>query len=64
MKAIGIIEVLAYLDGECTREAMIENIITHTAQLAKRQQTFNKTQFEEAVSASLSALPQLIAKVF
>ncbi|WP_345975236.1 tRNA (adenosine(37)-N6)-dimethylallyltransferase MiaA [Sulfurimonas sp. HSL3-7] len=64
MKAIGIIEVLAYLDGECTKEAMIENIITHTAQLAKRQQTFNRTQFEEAVSASLSALPQLIAEVF
>ncbi len=64
MKAIGIIEVLAYLDGECTKEAMVENIITHTAQLAKRQQTFNKTQFEEAVSASLSALPQLIDKVF
>lgn len=64
MKAIGIIEVLAYLDGDCTKEAMTENIITHTAQLAKRQQTFNKTQFEKAVSASLSALPQLIAKVF
>lgn len=64
MKAIGIIEVLEYLDGECTKEAMTEKIITHTAQLAKRQQTFNRTQFEEAVSASLSALPQLIAKVF
>ena len=64
MKAIGIIEVLAYLDGDCTKVEMIENIITHTAQLAKRQQTFNRTQFEEAVSAELSNLPELISKVF
>ena len=64
MKAIGIIEVLEYLDGSCTKEEMIENIITHTAQLAKRQQTFNRTQFKEAVSAELGALPNLINKVF
>ncbi len=64
MKAIGIIEVLEYLDGDCTKEAMIENIITHTAQLAKRQQTFNRTQFENAVSAKLELLPQLISEVF
>jgi len=64
MKAIGIIEVLEYLDGDCTKEEMIENIITHTAQLAKRQQTFNRTQFAEAVSAELMALPKLISKVF
>ena len=64
MKAIGIIEVLEYLDGDCSKDEMIENIITHTAQLAKRQQTFNRTQFKEAVSAALSDLPELISKVF
>ena len=64
MKAIGIIEVLEYLDGFVTKEEMIENIITHTAQLAKRQQTFNRTQFKEAVSAELTELPVLINKVF
>ena len=64
MKAIGIIEVLEYLDGSCSKEEMIENIITHTAQLAKRQQTFNRTQFEEAVTAELAALPQLITAQF
>ncbi|MDA3945582.1 MAG: tRNA (adenosine(37)-N6)-dimethylallyltransferase MiaA [Helicobacteraceae bacterium] len=64
MKAIGIIEVLEYLDGSFSKEEMIENIITHTAQLAKRQQTFNRTQFEEAVSAELSALPGLISELF
>jgi len=64
MKAIGIIEVLEYLDGACTKEEMIENIITHTAQLAKRQQTFNRTQFEHAISAELTALPKLITAQF
>jgi tRNA dimethylallyltransferase len=64
MKAIGIIEVLAFLDGEYSKEEMIDSIITHTAQLAKRQQTFNRTQFGEAVSAGLDVLPQLIASVF
>ena len=45
MKAIGIIEVLEYLDGKITKEALKEQITTHTAQLAKRQQTFNAHQF-------------------
>jgi len=64
MKAIGIIEVLAYLDGEFSKETMTDAIITHTAQLAKRQQTFNRTQFEEAVSAPLDALPEKIGRCF
>lgn len=45
LKAIGIIEVFDYLDGRIGQEEMQEQIITHTAQLAKRQQTFNRTQF-------------------
>jgi tRNA dimethylallyltransferase len=45
MKAIGIVEVLEYLDGIVTKEQMTGEIITHTAQLAKRQQTFNRNQF-------------------
>ena len=45
LKAIGIIEVFDYLDGRISTEEMKEQIITHTAQLAKRQQTFNRTQF-------------------
>lgn len=63
MKAIGIIEVLEFLDGFSTKEQMKENIITHTAQLAKRQQTFNRTQFEMSISAELDALPPLISNV-
>ena len=45
LKAIGIIEVYEYLDGRLTLEQMKEEIILHTVQLAKRQQTFNRNQF-------------------
>ncbi len=47
MKAIGIVEVLEFFDGAVSEEEMFENIVTHTAQLAKRQQTFNRNQFRE-----------------
>ncbi len=60
MGSIGIVEVLEYLDGKVTKEQMIENISTHTAQLAKRQQTFNRTQFEGVISAPLKDLEEII----
>jgi tRNA dimethylallyltransferase len=50
MKAIGIVEVLEYLDAKVSKDEMIERISTHTAQLAKRQQTFNTHQFELTTS--------------
>jgi len=62
MGAIGIVEVLEYLDAKVTKDEMLENIATHTAQLAKRQQTFNKTQFKEIVSAKLEDLETIILK--
>ena len=60
MGAIGILEVLEYLDGKATKENMLLNISTHTAQLAKRQQTFNKTQFDGLISAPLEDLEEII----
>ena len=60
MGAIGIVEVLEYLDGKVTIEQMLENISTHTAQLAKRQATFNRTQFEGITSAPLEELENII----
>ena len=60
MGSIGIVEVLEYLDGKITKEGMLENISTHTAQLAKRQQTFNKTQFENITNAPLDELENII----
>jgi tRNA dimethylallyltransferase len=56
MKAIGIIEVLEYLDGLTCKEEMRENIITHTTQLAKRQQTFNHNQFENILHVTRDKL--------
>ena len=60
MKSIGIVEVLDFLDGKVNQEQMLELISIHTAQLAKRQQTFNKTQFAGLVNARLEELEELI----
>jgi len=45
MKAIGIIETLKYLDGQLSLADLHKQISVHTAQLAKRQSTFNTSQF-------------------
>ncbi len=45
MKAIGIREVLDYFDAKLSLDETKERISIHTRQLAKRQRTFNKTQF-------------------
>jgi tRNA dimethylallyltransferase len=64
MKAIGVIEVLEYFDGMHSKDKMIELIITHTMQLAKRQRTFNKNQFKDAKTfASKDALLEHFLKV-
>jgi len=60
MGAIGIVEVLDYLDGKIEKDTMLTLISTHTAQLAKRQQTFNRTQFHNVTSAKLEDLEALI----
>ncbi len=60
MGAIGIVEVLEYLDAKVSIEEMLQNITTHTAQLAKRQQTFNRTQFGDITSAKLEDLEAII----
>lgn len=60
MSSIGIIEILEYLDAKITKEQMIEKISIHTAQLAKRQQTFNRTQFKNVISAPLEELKSII----
>ncbi len=56
MKAIGIVEILDFLDGKISKDKMIELISIHTSQLAKRQQTFNKNQFKDKISMSLEEL--------
>ena len=60
MKAIGIKEVLSYLDGQYTKMEMKEKIVTHTAQLAKRQRTFNASKFKEKTTLPLHELSDLL----
>ncbi len=64
MGAIGIVEVLDYLDAKTDKDAMLSLISTHTAQLAKRQQTFNRTQFSDVTSAKLEDLQDIILERF
>lgn len=45
MSSIGIIETLEFLDGKINKEQLEEKIALNTAKLAKRQNTFNKGQF-------------------
>ncbi|PAF42879.1 tRNA (adenosine(37)-N6)-dimethylallyltransferase MiaA [Helicobacter sp. 11S02596-1] len=46
-KAIGPKECIAYLDGHMDLKELQNTICTHTTQLAKRQSTFNRTQFQD-----------------
>jgi len=62
MMSIGIVEIFEYLDAKVSQEKMLNNISTHTIQLAKRQKTFNKTQFKKIVSAPLERLEEIILK--
>ncbi len=60
MKAIGIKETLMYLDGLYDRNTLKEKISINTARLAKRQTTFNQSQFENHLSLDLESLEKRI----
>ena len=60
MKAIGIKETLAYLDGVYDKKMLIEKITTNTARLAKRQTTFNNSQFENVNKGSVEELEKML----
>ncbi len=60
MKAIGIKETLAYLDGVYTKEEMLEKITINTARLAKRQKTFNNSQFDDVIKGSVETLEKIL----
>ena len=46
MQSIGIKETLSYLNNEISKEELKSLIIKNTKALAKRQKTFNRTQFD------------------
>jgi tRNA dimethylallyltransferase len=60
MQSIGILEILSYLDGKIDLAQCKELISIHTAQLAKRQSTFNRHQFKEVLLAPSEQLYTLI----
>ncbi|WP_456485119.1 tRNA (adenosine(37)-N6)-dimethylallyltransferase MiaA [Hydrogenimonas sp.] len=62
MKAIGIVEVLEYFDGRLSFEEMKERIVIHTRQLAKRQSTFNSTQFPDHLKAPKEVIEEKVDK--
>jgi tRNA dimethylallyltransferase len=60
MKSIGIKETLAYLDGVYDKKMLIEKITTNTARLAKRQTTFNNSQFKNVIKGSVEDLEKVL----
>jgi len=60
MNSIGISEVFDYLDSKITKKELEELISIHTAQLAKRQRTFNKSQFKNVQKTPLNIIEELI----
>ncbi len=63
MRSIGITETLDYLDGKLTKQQLEDEIFIHTAQLAKRQRTFNKSQFNGIYKETLQNLEKKILSV-
>ncbi len=60
MKSIGVKETLAYLDGIYDKKMLIEKITTNTARLAKRQTTFNNSQFDDVIKGSVKELENIL----
>lgn len=63
LKAIGPKEILSYLRNEINMTQAEELINIHTSQLAKRQRTFNKTQFGEHYLQEFTVLKDIIKKL-
>ena len=64
MNSIGILETLEFLDGRLDKKQLEEKITLNTAKLAKRQNTFNKGQFQNKTSNIISNLNSDILKYF
>ncbi len=60
MGAIGIKETLSYLDGRFSLLDLEEQIMIHTAQLAKRQRTFNASQFPSLILENKEKIKKII----
>ncbi len=63
MRSIGIKETLEFLDGFINRDELADKISQNTSKLAKRQRTFNSTQFSPHIKGNLESLYHSIHKV-
>lgn len=61
MGSIGIKEILDYFDGKLTKVELAERISIHTAQFAKRQNTFNRHQFDHVTRLPTEELKRAIS---
>ena len=65
MSSIGILETLEFLDGKLNKKQLEEKIALNTSKLAKRQNTFNKGQFNnQQTSDIITNLNSEIIKYF
>ena len=62
MRSIGIKETLEFLDGFIGIKELEEKISLNTAKLAKRQRTFNSTQFAPHVKADAITIYEILKK--
>ncbi len=61
-KAIGVKESILFLEKRLTLKELEEAIISNTIKLAKRQNTFNKTQFNNLYAGSVGEVRDAILK--
>ncbi|PDW50188.1 tRNA (adenosine(37)-N6)-dimethylallyltransferase MiaA [Helicobacter pylori] len=61
-KAIGVKESVLYLEKRLTLKGLEEAIVSNTMKLAKRQNTFNKTQFNNLYMGSVEEIRHAILK--
>ncbi|STP04988.1 tRNA delta 2-isopentenylpyrophosphate transferase [Helicobacter acinonychis] len=61
-KAIGVKESILYLEKQLTLKELEEAIVSNTIKLAKRQNTFNKTQFNNLYVGSVEEVRHAILK--
>lgn len=64
LKAIGIKEVISYLNNEISLEGAKELINKNTLALAKRQKTFNKTQFSNVIRSNKEELNRILSGLY
>ncbi|MDU7693427.1 MAG: tRNA (adenosine(37)-N6)-dimethylallyltransferase MiaA [Helicobacter sp.] len=62
LKSIGAREAISFLQGKIDLQELKDQIFYHTCQLAKRQGTFNRTQFQNVTSGSAKELKLAISR--